>query len=845
VDKRALVIGSQTYGLQGVLADAKRMGKALERFGFSCNHCVGDDATRDGILNAYRKLISETQANDAAVIYYSGHGGLVRNGDFEQSNLAMGKVPLPRHVQFIVPVDYAPDSKEFRGITSYELSDLLAELTKKTNNVTVILDCCHSAHISRNLQAIPKSLRKPKYMTAPMLLAELKNRNVDISRDNLYSNLNAVRLVGCGELQSAFEILKGLDEYGGALTDALLSCLAELPADSNMTWRHIADRVRENVLALISMQRPEVEGPAERRIFGVEVPVQEASVAIAIVDAEVTLRIGKLMGVRQRDEFFIMPMGAQGALREKAIAKAIVNKVKAIDSTVDVLYFDGHNEIPDGARAFPVSCSGIRQRVFVKAGDDEIRSTVRATLRQSPVLEVVNESSERDFAVIHIENDELHVHFPGQATNPPAKYSTYNILQVRKNLHSAALAKSFRELTSAPGDTFQEGDLELEVGRVANGAGVPLKDPNEELGLEAQIYIRAYNRNPHKEMYVSFLNIGVDDAVSLIAGSIRLGPNQEYIIPRGTDGKLKGLDLFWPQQWPKDRPREDQVIAIATETDVNLQWIKTPGQVPLQPRAMHSPTLAFIIDQIGGKSRNIGSADGPEDGYLVKRVQFILHPQPISYDSGFLVDDRPAMSMFALSPKGGKRKTKIAIRLKEVVIKYNHALWGATDIRVDTFVATRGKSKPYQVETVTFPKVNDGAVLPIGKLLVYHGEVSDFVDFAVWVSRDRNGSPTLAQLIETQFKAPDLQGHLMKLAEVVSITPQAGTVIAAASAALGIAQIVQSVLGEVAGKTIGMYRTSFLAAERFGVDIDGTVGRHEIEGRDFSMIVEVVDVGED
>jgi len=80
--RRALLIGSQTHGLEGVDADVGRMSDALASRGFAITPCIGAAATRDGILGAYEQLIAETQWLDAVCIYYSGHGGRVENSLF-------------------------------------------------------------------------------------------------------------------------------------------------------------------------------------------------------------------------------------------------------------------------------------------------------------------------------------------------------------------------------------------------------------------------------------------------------------------------------------------------------------------------------------------------------------------------------------------------------------------------------------------------------------------------------------------------------------------------------------------------------------------------------------------
>ena len=148
--KRALIIGSQTGGLSGVHADVNAIGQVLERRGFTHDTRTGVKATRDGILEGYEALIAAHRPEDAAVIYYSGHGGRALNTSAPEGHAT-------RYLQFLVPTDFDPSDGGFRGIFSFELSALLARLTAAGRNVTVILDCCHAAMMSREIELRPRA----------------------------------------------------------------------------------------------------------------------------------------------------------------------------------------------------------------------------------------------------------------------------------------------------------------------------------------------------------------------------------------------------------------------------------------------------------------------------------------------------------------------------------------------------------------------------------------------------------------------------------------------------------------------------------------------------------------
>src|SRR4051812_18418202 len=139
--KRALLIGCQTGGLRGVDGDVDLMDHALTGLGFSTITITGPDATAARIRAEYRALISASGPNTAAVVYYSGHGGRVRNP-------ASTDPAHPQWLQFLVPSDaHDPNGQEPRVLLAEELHLLGAQLTAETSNATVLLDCCHAARM--------------------------------------------------------------------------------------------------------------------------------------------------------------------------------------------------------------------------------------------------------------------------------------------------------------------------------------------------------------------------------------------------------------------------------------------------------------------------------------------------------------------------------------------------------------------------------------------------------------------------------------------------------------------------------------------------------------------------
>src|SRR5689334_4102003 len=98
--KRALIICSTYDNFPGVDNDAACIQAVLEARGFEIERCDGPRATRDGIIAAYDRLILESGLDDTAVVYYTGHGGLVTNTQYVPGS------GFPQSLQHICPVDF-------------------------------------------------------------------------------------------------------------------------------------------------------------------------------------------------------------------------------------------------------------------------------------------------------------------------------------------------------------------------------------------------------------------------------------------------------------------------------------------------------------------------------------------------------------------------------------------------------------------------------------------------------------------------------------------------------------------------------------------------------------------
>jgi hypothetical protein len=95
---------------------------------------ASDDATRANILHALSALAERTTSTDTVVVYWTGHGGRVANGDHAG--------------EYLLPIDARIDTSEQlaqTAISGREFDHALRNI--RAGRVAVFFDCCHAGGI--------------------------------------------------------------------------------------------------------------------------------------------------------------------------------------------------------------------------------------------------------------------------------------------------------------------------------------------------------------------------------------------------------------------------------------------------------------------------------------------------------------------------------------------------------------------------------------------------------------------------------------------------------------------------------------------------------------------------
>lgn len=827
---RALVIGSQTAGLQGVHNDVEAIKQELDARHFVTDVRTEADASRDGILDGYRKLIQESSANDAAVIYYSGHGGRGINPRFASVGIP------PKHLQFLVPTDFGDSA--FRGILDFELSGLQLQLTDKTRNVAVILDCCHAARMSRNVQRAPTRYRvralgrdwidgieEHLTMVAPKAIPHFD------------SNPYAVRLAATEADKSAFEYVRSDGTMGGVMTDSLLLVLLEA-GDLPVSWFALGMRVRERVLSKLRDQRPEIEGPIQRLLFDTKESDRTGAVTYFNDNGVPSLRAGRLLGSAVGAEYGIMPLGLEAYSADQEVARATVTALAGNTSRLKLDFKGNVEAIQDGALAYPLRVPFQRRGVLLSGTASEM-DALRPMLDASKHVCI---SVEEQNAITRVEcsagtlqifdPDDVAVTYP----IPSDERGRRNILTTLTNL---AKSDALRKL--------QDGGLGAEIrytfGRLAEGERLPMAE-GDPVHVGDRIFIDLENTGD-KPVYAAIFELDTNGAIILLT---TVDPSGRKIEGHGDTYTFQSSGPYeWTAGVPNDGLRSGSYIILAAREAQDFRALETA-----MPRSKsRAPTnLEQLLDQFrtGGKRSTPpeGSLTGTGE-YQVRTIDFQVSPfpRPVSGRRAVFAVDHSLKSGYLQAKSTAQPQTalpeQISLRLKEMVVHRNQALW-RTDVRIDALVCTHGTTREVYVPFTTeapFSRVKDEDRLPFDNLLIWQGKPDRFLDFSVWVSKARKDAKPLAELLKDIANNEQFQQAATVLAGLALVGPQAAAVVTAIAAAGTIGYFADKVISAANGNSIGLYRTSFLPHERFGVGVHPQQG--VIRALDFSFSYEIVE----
>jgi hypothetical protein len=298
-----LLIGIDDYAgqpLSGCVNDVLAVARLLrDKFG------VGDDemtllaspaasrtvpgsrpATATAIRAALDRFASdEVREGDRVIIHYSGHGGAQIVGQRRTS------------VECLLPVDWP---REGAVLMDAEVNRRLWAIAERTANVTVVLDCCHSAGASR---AVDEHGVRTRGLVLPPLPAE----SMADGGAEFKAAAGARRplvVAACLADEVAGEAVDNDGRSMGLLTRALVTCLDLVSPEelSSCCWRELWPEV----LGMVTRQHPRLIGDDMRHVFGADAGEREpGDVRVKPVDGRYQVLAGSLLDVTDGAEIAV------------------------------------------------------------------------------------------------------------------------------------------------------------------------------------------------------------------------------------------------------------------------------------------------------------------------------------------------------------------------------------------------------------------------------------------------------------------------------------------------------------------------------------------------------------
>lgn len=336
--------------------------------------------TYENIIAGFKTLTRKARAGDQVYIHYSGHGGLATSLHPKLKSNGLDECLVPTNI----------GNSEARYVRDIEMARLLRQMSDKKLIVTMVLDSCHSAGMTRGPDAKVRGLGTVD--TTKRQTESLAGSHDELAEawiragSETARGLNAVPwipasegvivLSACGPSELAFEYAFDGVESHGALTYWFLNSLGELGLD--LTYKQLHDRIVAKVHSQFANQTPHLEGDGDRTVFGMShVPASYRAVVIAVKPGEnrILLSAGQSQGMRKGSQFAIQSLANRN---KRDLGVATIETLGATDSWAD---FAGANgiKVKQGDQAVLINPGSIKMVKGVRLLRESIKPTKHQT----------------------------------------------------------------------------------------------------------------------------------------------------------------------------------------------------------------------------------------------------------------------------------------------------------------------------------------------------------------------------------------------------------------------------------------------------------------------------------
>ncbi|NET17043.1 MAG: caspase, partial [Okeania sp. SIO1H6] len=221
---------------------------------------LNQEATRENVINGFRKHLCKAGSGDVAFFYFAGHG-------------AQEKAPKefwhiePDHKNETI-LCYDSRTEGHWDLADKEINQLIDEVAAKNPHITIVMDCCHSGAGSRGSSDTRRApIDKRQRPIESYIISEAKRKQLSTS-GSLESNpsgwnLSAARYVfmaACRDIEEAKEYTAD-GKRRGAFSYFLIKTLRD--AKGNLTYRDLFKRTQAMITAKVKEQSPQLEATVQ------------------------------------------------------------------------------------------------------------------------------------------------------------------------------------------------------------------------------------------------------------------------------------------------------------------------------------------------------------------------------------------------------------------------------------------------------------------------------------------------------------------------------------------------------------------------------------------------------
>ena len=659
----ALLVGIDNYAspvnpLEGCVNDVLAIEEYLqsrvkaEGWKLHLRTLKDEQATRQGIIDGFRKHLCQAGSGDVVLFHYSGHGSQ-ENAPEEFWDIEPDKLN-----ETLVCYDSRQQGK--RDLADKELAKLISEVAEKNPQIVLILDCCHSGSGSRDPfqeTAVRESDKDERSHT----LEEYIFSKEEI--DNLIAGKKAsgwslpkgknILFASCQNSEKAKEFVAD-GQKRGAFSYFLTETLKK--AKGNLTYRDLFKQTNASVRSKYNNQSPQLEAIDSKDLSQLFLggAIGDRHPYYTVYDHKEygwVIDGGAVHGVPRRDNdetmhLAIFPIETQGKdLRKLSnkVAEARITEVLPQLSKIEITpNFDDQKEQTFKA---VITSLPLPRKTVSFAGDTEGVKLLQQAIQtiedgNQPSLyvrEVGKEQETAEFKVL-ARNGEYIITRPADGVPIVAsiqEYTKENAVKIIQRLEHITRWTNISELSSPANSQINSDDIKVEIhhnSEILSDAEVRFNYYQDNSGKwkEPQFKVKLKNTSS-KTLYCALLDLTEQfsiDASFFEAGFIKLNSGEETWVLGGDM-----IDASVPQElWERgitDYQDIFKLIVCTSEFDARLleqDKLDLPRKqtTPNHRGDMRSGTLNRLMNRVQSRDLKRSKAEESDD-WVTSQVVIKTH----------------------------------------------------------------------------------------------------------------------------------------------------------------------------------------------------------------------------